>query len=223
MQESERALARQDLESGLQHMGVSLSQEQQTLLLDYLALLLKWNKAYNLTAVRDAREMVSRHLLDSLSVLPFVTAGSSADASVLDVGTGPGLPGIPLAIALPDQAFILLDSNGKKTRFLFQVQMTLKLDNIRVVQQRIENFHCEPLPDLIVSRAFSSLRQFVESTTDLWQHNANTRLLAMKGEYPRQELAYLPSGWTVQQAERIDVPGSNAERHIIALEQKKPK
>lgn len=218
MQDS-KTIAAQRLRSGLQAMGIELDETQQQQLLIYLELLRKWNRAYNLTAVREPLDMVSRHLLDSLAVLPRVAELAQPGRPVLDVGTGPGLPGIPLAIALPEQPFVLLDSNGKKTRFLFQVQLAMKLDTIRVEQARIETFQMETAPSLIISRAFASLQQFVEQTRPLWSSDPELRLLAMKGEYPAAELAALPAGWHVAAQTRLEVPQLDAERHLIELVQ----
>nr|WP_237113345.1 16S rRNA (guanine(527)-N(7))-methyltransferase RsmG [Pseudohongiella spirulinae] len=201
-------------------LDLTLSDAQQQTLLDYVALLDKWNKAYNLSAVRDPLQMISRHLLDSLTVAPClaeIQADTQHSLSVLDVGTGAGLPGIPLAICYPDIKFILLDSNGKKTRFLFQVKTMLSLDNIQVENTRIERYQCPEQIDIVVSRAFASLSDFVLGCEHLCQ--PHTRLLAMKGLYPEQELADLPSHWRLQQASAVQVPDTEGERHIIELKQ----
>ncbi len=154
----------EELSLGARSLGVALSDAQHGQLLAYLALLVKWNKAYNLTAVRDPDEMVSRHLLDSLSVVPFVAAGG---ARWLDVGSGGGMPGVPLAILFPERQFTLLDSNGKKTRFLTQVKLELKLANLEVIHSRVEQLQPPQPFDGIVSRAFSSLEDFSTWTRHL--------------------------------------------------------
>lgn len=201
--------ARQLVE-GAGEMGVLLSDQQQNLLLGYLALLNKWNKAYNLTAVRNPDEMVSRHLLDSLSVLPFVKG-----QRWLDVGSGGGMPGVILAIMRPDAEFTLLDSNGKKTRFLTQVKLELQLDNLQVVNSRVEAFEPQAPFDAIVSRAFSSLADFTNLTRHL--STPQTIWLAMKGLYPEAELQALPDDFMVQQSEELAVPGCQASRHLLIL------
>lgn len=199
------------LARGAKEMGVALSDSQAAQLLAYMALLNKWNKAYNLTAVRDPDEMVSRHLLDSLSVLPFVGAGRW-----LDVGSGGGMPGVILAIMLPDNEFTLLDSNGKKTRFLTQVKMELGLDNLQVVNSRVEAFSPDLSFDGIVSRAFSSLADFSHLTRHL--STVETQWLAMKGLYPDEELQVLPEDFRVQRSVELSVPGSVASRHLLILQ-----
>ena len=199
------------LARGAKEMDVALSDSQAAQLLAYMALLNKWNKAYNLTAVRDPDEMVSRHLLDSLSVLPFVGAGRW-----LDVGSGGGMPGVILAIMLPDNEFTLLDSNGKKTRFVTQVKMELGLDNLQVVNSRVEAFSPDLSFDGIVSRAFSSLADFTHLTRHL--STVETQWLAMKGLYPDEELQLLPEDFRVQRSVELSVPGSVASRHLLILQ-----
>ncbi|WP_185265853.1 16S rRNA (guanine(527)-N(7))-methyltransferase RsmG [Halopseudomonas xiamenensis] len=198
------------LARGAQQMGIALGDDQAGQLLAYMALLNKWNKAYNLTAVRDPDEMVSRHLLDSLSILPFVSAGRW-----LDVGSGGGMPGIILAIMLPGSQFTLLDSNGKKTRFLTQVKLELGLDNLQVVNSRVEAFTPQQAFDGIVSRAFSSLADFTGLTRHL--STPDTRWLAMKGLYPDAELQALADDFTVTASEELAVPGCQASRHLLIL------
>lgn len=199
------------LSRGAEQMGIALSEHQAEQLLAYMALLNKWNKAYNLTAVRDPNEMVSRHLLDSLSVLPHVEQGRW-----LDVGSGGGMPGVILAIMLPDSDFTLLDSNGKKTRFLTQVRLELGLDNMQVVNSRVEAFSPDRPFDGIVSRAFSSLADFTELTRHL--STPQTRWLAMKGLYPQDELQALADDFRVQCSIELSVPGSDASRHLLVLQ-----
>lgn len=199
-----------ELNRGATELGIVLTETQSQQLLAYLALLHKWNKAYNLTAVRDPDEMVSRHLLDSLSILPFVQGHNW-----LDVGSGGGMPGIILAIMRPQMRFVLLDSNGKKTRFLTQVKLELGLANVKVTQGRVEAFQTETAFDGIVSRAFSSLADFTQMTRHL--SHAQTRWLAMKGQYPDEELAALPVDFEVEQSTRLTVPGCQGSRHLLIL------
>lgn len=199
------------LTRGAKEMGIALSEGQARQLLDYMALLNKWNKAYNLTAVRNPDEMVSRHLLDSLSILPLVGAGRW-----LDVGSGGGMPGVILAIMLPENDFTLLDSNGKKTRFLTQVKLELGLENMQVVNSRVEAFSPDLPFDGIVSRAFSSLADFTNLTRHL--STADTRWLAMKGLYPEEELQALAEDFSVQDSIELSVPGCVASRHLLILQ-----
>ena len=202
----------EELQQGARELGVELNAEQQEQLLAYLALLIKWNKAYNLTAVRDPDEMVSRHLLDSLSVVPYV---AEAGDNWLDVGSGGGMPGIPLAILFPERRFTLLDSNGKKTRFLTQVKLELKLANLEVVHSRVEAFAPEKPFSGIVSRAFSSLEDFSNWTRHLG--DGETRWLAMKGLHPNDELQALPADFRVESAHELVVPGCQGQRHLLIL------
>lgn len=202
----------EELAQGAQALGVELSAEQRQRLLGYLALLIKWNKAYNLTAVRNPDEMVSRHLLDSLSVVPFV---AKLGDSWLDVGSGGGMPGIPLAILFPDKRFTLLDSNGKKTRFLTQVKLELGLANLEVVHSRVEEFQPEAPFAGICSRAFSSLEDFSNWTRHLG--NGDTHWLAMKGVQPDDELQALPADFRLQSCDVLKVPGCQGQRHLLIL------
>lgn len=201
-----------ELRRGAMQLGLNLSEAQQQHLLGYLTLLNKWNKAYNLTAVRDPAEMVSRHLLDSLSLVEQAQQGG---ARWLDVGSGGGMPGIPLAIMFPDRRFTLLDSNGKKTRFLTQVKLELKLANVEVVHSRVEQFIPEqPFTD-ITSRAFSSLEDFCNWTRHLG--DIDTRWLAMKGVQPDDELQALPGDFQLDQCMVLKVPGCQGQRHLLIL------
>lgn len=203
---------RQALASGLAHMGLALPEAGQQKLVDYVQLLHKWNAAYNLSAVRDPLQMVSRHLLDSLSLVDAIDQ-LPATGAILDVGTGPGLPGIPLSVYYPQRQLILLDSNGKKTRFLFQAKLALALDNVQVVQQRIADYQPATPVAMVVSRAFASLRQMLEGC----DHLGAAHILAMKGEYPTQELSDLPDNWQLRSARAVTVPRETAQRHIIHL------
>ncbi len=199
------------LQSGLKDLGLSLSQEQQGKLLEYLGLLLKWNKAFNLTSVRDPAQMLSRHILDSLTMVDYMQG-----SHILDVGTGPGLPGIPLAICFPEKQFGLLDSNGKKTRFVFQAKLQLGLNNVEAINARVESYQSDQPLDIIVSRAFATLEDMINVTKHLVVAE-QTRLVAMKGLYPEEELAAIPSGFVMTKADRVNVPGYIGERHIIEL------
>lgn len=204
----------QVLARGVQALNLSLSDEQQADLLAFIFLIQKWNRVYNLTAVTDPREMVVRHLLDSLAMAPHVHG-----PRVLDVGTGAGLPGIPLAIARPDLEFVLLDRTAKKTRFVTQAVGELRLTNVRVETRRVEQYHPLELFDTVISRAFSSLAEFaLTAGTLLAPHGL---LLAMKGRYPTEELAALPAGYRAEKTTRLDVPGLDEERHAVYLRHQK--
>lgn len=202
----------EELTQGAATLGVALDARQHELLMGYLALLIKWNKAYNLTAVRNPDEMVSRHLLDSLSVVPFVTERGN---DWLDVGSGGGMPGVPLAILFPERRFTLLDSNGKKTRFLTQVKLELGLDNLGVVNARVEAFRPEQPFAGIVSRAFSALEDFANWTRHLGDRD--THWLAMKGLRPDDELARMPEDFKVEAEHTLAVPGCQGQRHLLIL------
>ncbi|WP_210014028.1 16S rRNA (guanine(527)-N(7))-methyltransferase RsmG [Pseudomonas palmensis] len=202
----------QELSTGARQLGVELSEAQHAQLLAYLALLIKWNKAYNLTAVRNPDEMVSRHLLDSLSVMPFIHSDTER---WLDVGSGGGMPGIPLAILHPHKQVTALDSNGKKTRFLTQVKLELKLDNLQVIHSRVEAFQPEQPFSGIVSRAFSSMENFTNWTRHLG--DAQTQWLAMKGLHPADELVALPADFKVDSEQALTVPGCQGQRHLLIL------
>ncbi|HRF63547.1 MAG TPA: 16S rRNA (guanine(527)-N(7))-methyltransferase RsmG [Candidatus Competibacter sp.] len=195
---------------GSERLGIQLVPEAATRLGGYLALLERWNHAYNLTAVRDPEAMVVRHVLDSLSILPWL-----AGPQVLDVGSGAGLPGIPLAIARPDHRFCLVDSNGKRTRFLNQVVAELRLKNVGVARSRIEDYQPNTLFDSVVSRAFSTLADLVVDAGRLCAPAG--RLLAMKGVFPDDELVRLPPGYAVIGVYPLRVPRLDAERHLVHL------
>ncbi len=199
----------QQLAKGLVQMGLTASQGQQQLLLAYLALLQKWNKVFNLTAVRDPAKMVSRQLLDSLSIHSLLRGGR-----VLDVGSGAGLPGIPVAILNPEKAFTLLDSNSKKTRFLQQIKLELGLDNVRVERDRVEQFQPEQLYDTITSRAFATLPEMLLLTRHL--RAPGGCWLAMKGGVPDAELSALEQEYHCE-IHPLSVPGETGQRHGILL------
>lgn len=203
--ELEQCLAR-----GCEALALDISPLQQRQLLAYLELLQKWNRAYNLTAIRDPLAMVTRHLLDSLAIVPHL-----AGEDCLDVGTGAGLPGIPLAIVMPERQFHLLDSNGKKTRFLFQVKTDLGLANITVHQARVETLPASRQYDVIVSRAFASLTAMVAGTRHLLAPGGC--FLAMKGAWPQDELAAIEDQCVVLGVESLAVPGLDERRHLVRL------
>ncbi len=208
----------QPLRRGADQLELDLSEKQQQRLLSYLQLLAKWNRAYNLTAVRQPEDMLPRHLLDSLVVSPYLQG-----QSFLDVGTGPGLPGIPLAICFPEREFSLLDSNGKKTRFLHQAVVELGLSNVQVYQSRIESFNDKTSFDGILSRAFSTLHDMVEGCYRLCREGGY--FLAMKGVYPQQELDDLSNTYPQLKQEavhKLQVPGCEGERHLVMLHKVHP-
>lgn len=198
------------LDAGLAGLGLDLSASAQTKLLAYLALLYKWNRTYSLTALRDESKAVSHHLIDSLAILPFVPPGK-----LLDVGSGGGMPGIPLAIARTELAVTLLDSNSKKTAFLQQAAIELSLPNITVHCGRVEQYHPVSGFTAITSRAFAELADFVGlsahllATGGLW--------LAMKGVYPHEEIARLPASAGIDAVHRLQLPGLGDERHLVVL------
>lgn len=205
------------LDDGLAVLDIPAASAARDRLIAYVELLAKWNQAFNLTAVRDPAEMVTLHILDSLVVAPFlptlVSTGSSG--SLIDVGTGAGLPGIPLALLDPERPVTLLDSNIKKTRFCRQAVLALGLKNVDVVHARDEGY----LPDqpfaTVISRAFASLADYVAGTRHLVA--AGGSLLAMKGAYPEEEVRALPEGVSVLAVHPLQVPGLDAERHLLEL------
>jgi 16S rRNA (guanine527-N7)-methyltransferase len=196
------------LEQGIAALGLTLPAEAVPRLLDYLALLERWNAAYNLTAVRDPAEMVTRHLLDSLAVLPFVHGRTLAD-----LGTGPGLPGIVLAIAAPGREVLLVDSNGKKVRFLREAIRALKLEGVRAEQSRVEDVAGQF--DCVTARAFASLADMLAWGGHLLAPDGTW--LAMKGKQPEDELPGIPDGFVVRATHELHVPGLPAERHLLVL------
>jgi 16S rRNA (guanine527-N7)-methyltransferase len=199
------------LESGLKAMQLELPESVVDGLLAYLAMLAKWNKVHNLTAVRDPLEMVTRHLLDSLAVVPHLTG-----KRIIDVGTGGGLPGIPLSLVFPDREFTLLDSNSKKTRFLVQAKAELGLDNVTVIHKRVEAFQPDQLFDCVITRAFASVADILTGSRHLLTHDG--QMMAMKGEVPEQELAALPAGFHLNEVIALRVPGLEQEqRHLLRI------
>ena len=201
----------EQLAAGLWELGLELPTSAQAKALDYLALLQEWNRVYNLTAVRDPHEMVSRHLLDSLVITPFI-----AGRRVLDVGTGAGLPGIPLALALPSDEFVLLDSNAKKIRFVRHAVTVLGLENVSAVCERVQEYAPLAAFDTVVTRALATVAEFVNMAGRLCA--CHGRILMMKGVYPQQELAALPAGYTLAQVKALSVPGVRGDRHLVHIE-----
>jgi 16S rRNA (guanine527-N7)-methyltransferase len=197
------------LSSGLTQLGVDATAEQQEQLLAYLGLMQKWNKAYNLTAIRDPQQMLVRHLLDSLAVVPHINSDE-----LIDVGSGGGLPGIPLAILFPEQSITTLDSNSKKTRFQNQVRIELGLNNLEVIHGRVEAVQDRQFGQ-VISRAFASIVDMVSLSHALLADKGV--FLAMKGRYPDAELAELPPQYVLQQSYELHVPGLDEERHLLVL------
>lgn len=204
------------LSAGVQEMGLALSEAQIDQMLAYLALLSKWNAVYNLTAIRDPQEMVKQHLLDSLSAAPaFVDA-----RNVLDVGAGGGLPGMMLAIAYPQTRISMIDTVSKKTAFLSQAKAELGLSNVTVFTGRVEQLEVTEKFDVITSRAFSELCNFINWSGHLLAEGG--QFIAMKGVAPAQEIERLPAGWAVTGVQPLQVPGLNAERHLVFVRRAEP-
>ena len=207
------------LNEGIEQLGMAVTDAQRQKLLDYVTLLGKWNAVYNLTAIRDPRQMLIQHVLDSLAIIPFITRRTEPQ-SALDVGSGGGLPGIVMAIVLPDWKVTLNDIVHKKTAFQSQAKLQLGLTNLSVVTGRVENLHpgveVPGLFDVIVSRAFAELSDFVTLARHLVAGNG--RIWAMKGIRPDAEIARLPADTKVCCIERLRVPMLDAERHLIEIE-----
>ena len=196
-------------------MGLHHPVEVQQKLVHYIQLIARWNKAFNLTAVRDVEEMVSKHLLDSLVVQPYVEG-----RTVLDVGSGAGLPGIPFAITAPEKQFTLIDSNGKKTRFLTQAKIDLKLDNVEVVNQRVEDY--QPVSgghriyfDVITARAYAATDEILSTSAHL--QNEMTRILVMQGKLDEQ---IKNDQYQLIESHKLDVYGLDAERHLLEIKKR---
>ena len=197
--------------AGLEALGLALDAPAQQKLLDYLALVQKWNRVYNLTAVREADKMVSHHVLDSLAVAPHLQGDT-----LIDVGSGAGLPGIPLALARPEMRVTLLESNHKKSAFLKQAAIELALENVEVANTRVEAWDEPGAYDIVISRAFSDLAEFASLAGHLVADGGV--LAAMKGVYPFEELAQLPKDFVLKQSIPLEVPGLGAERHLVLLQ-----
>ena len=208
---ADRDTLRQRLDAGLSSLGIALDETAIARLLDYVDLLERWNAAYNLTAVRDPAEMVTRHLVDSLAILPFVSG-----ATLADLGSGAGLPGIPLAIAAPERETLLVDSNGKKARFLREAVRRLDLKHVRVAESRVEDV--EGTFDCITARAFASLADMLGWGGHLLAPGGVW--LAMKGRIAEDELDAVPAGFRVGKVVALNVPGLDAERHLVILKRR---
>jgi len=203
------------LQEGLAALGLDLPAAMLSKLLGYVALLKKWNGTYNLTAIREESEMVTQHLLDSLSMLPALSESALAGRRWADVGSGAGLPGIPLAIVRPDIDMTLIETIEKKSAFLRQAKIELGLSNLKVVCGRVEDM-AGGLFDAVICRAFAELATFVDLAGHLLAQNG--KLYAMKGLASEDEMSRLPSGWAVLECARLSVPGLDAQRHLIVLE-----
>lgn len=201
------------LTQALKENNLTVTDSAQQQLLTYLDLMHRWNKVFNLTAITNPREMVYLHIIDSLAVQPYLTG-----KRLLDVGSGAGLPGIPLAIVNPDQQWVLLDKNNKKTRFLTQASAELRLTNVEVAHARCEDFKPSQCFDNILSRAFGTLSLFAESTAHLLCEHG--QFIAMKGKYPQEEINELPTRFLLQKSAQLDIKGISIERHVICLSKK---
>lgn len=207
----DRAALAQVLKNGAEKLDLGLSEAQQEKLLDYLALLNKWNKVYNLTAVRDPMEMMTLHVLDSLAAVP-----AFKDAqNVLDVGAGGGLPGVVLAIAWPDMKVSMIDIVHKKTAFLNQVKAELGLGNVTVYTKKVQELQVKTPYDVITSRAFADLSDFVNWSGHLLAEGG--RFIALKGTAPAEERERLPDPWKVNELQPLQVPGLDAQRHLVFI------
>ena len=198
------------LRQGCDALGIDLTDNQQQQLLRYVGLLDKWNKVYNLTSIRDPQQMVARHLIDSLAILPYLNG-----ESLLDVGTGAGLPGIPVAIMRPQLSVTLLDSNSKKTRFLQQVKVELGLDNVEVVHGRVEQVSL-PKFAIVTARAFATIDTIIALAGTHCDETGS--LILMKGVYPQQELEAELTGFQLRDVVALDVPGCDGQRHLVRLD-----
>jgi 16S rRNA (guanine527-N7)-methyltransferase len=201
---------KEQLKELLKQAQITLSESQIEQQLALVGLLDKWNKAYNLTSVRNPKDMLTRHIMDSLAVRQYLQG-----QRFIDVGTGPGLPGLPLAIAEPDKEFVLLDSLGKRIRFIRQVCHELKLTNVTPVQARVEDYQNEKKFDGVISRAFASLNDMLSWCEHLPSDKG--RFYALKGLYPQEELDELPANYKTESIEQINVPGIDASRHIVII------
>jgi 16S rRNA (guanine527-N7)-methyltransferase len=199
------------LEDGIYELGLEERLAGDDRLMEYITELMNWNRIYNLTSVRKPTEIVTRHILDSLSILPYL-----AGTRILDIGTGAGLPGIPLAIACPEREFVLLDSSSKKLRFVQQTLAILKLDNVTLEHRRVEDYQPQERFDSVMCRAFSELREICRHAARLC--NQGGRVLAMKGIYPVAEIESLDDRQVIEQVVPLTVPGLDAERHLVCMQ-----
>lgn len=204
---------REELQRGISSLSLHCNEEMLSSLLGYIDLLKKWNSAYNLLGSNELPLLVSRHILDSLSVAPYMEGNLIAD-----IGAGAGLPGIPLAILNPEKKFVLIDSNGKKTRFMFQAKIQLGLDNITIENCRLEHYQSIQQIDMVMCRAFSTLADALTMLQPIFSDEC--KLLAMKGHYPEDEIARLPDGFELSKSIKLNVPGSESQRHLIEVMRK---
>ena len=210
MVEAEVAL----LHSAAEEIGISLSNTQVSQLIGYVDLMEKWNRAFNLTAVRRRTELFSRHIVESLAVQPYIQGEKWAD-----IGTGAGLPGVPLAISEPDKPFVLLDSNGKKTRFLLEVKRALGLSNIEVETARVENWQPAQYPDAVITRAFADLATTIGRTEHILHNHG--MLFAMKTEAAAEEVGALPPGFELITQQHVVVPGRDWPFQLLSIQRSK--
>lgn len=196
-------------------LDFAVSQTQQQKLIEFVLLLHKWNKAYNLSSVREPDQMLVKHIFDSIVVAPHLSGTKFAD-----VGTGPGLPGIPLAIMQPQSSFTLIDSLGKRIRFIKQVVHELQLDNVHAIQARVENVNDQGVFDGVLSRAFASISDMLQWCEHLVDHNGE--FLALKGQLHQQELTNIPEHFTLVQSIPLLIPSLNGERHLVKIKKESP-
>ena len=205
---------RNELQRGISSLSLKCNEEMISSLLAYIDLLKKWNSAYNLLGGNELASLVSRHILDSLSIAPYLEGDL-----IVDIGAGAGLPGIPLAILNPEKNFVLVDSNGKKTRFMFQAKIQLGLDNITIENCRIEHYQSTQQIDMVMCRAFSTLANTLTILQPIFSKEC--KLLAMKGHYPEDEIARLPDDFELSKSIKLDVPGGESQRHLIEIVRKR--
>ncbi len=198
------------LHRGLIEMGQPLDRPSELQLIRYIELVSQWNKVFRLSSIHDLDAMVTRHLLDSLSILPYIKGHT-----IIDIGTGAGLPGIPLSIAMPDRHFCLLDSNPKKIQFLEKVIQQMSLRNVHIAHRSVEEFHVEPLFESVISRSFNTLGDFLKLSEHLVKPNG--QILAMKGVYPLTELQDLKANFKLVEVHPLKIPALSAERHVVEL------
>lgn len=207
-------LIREELQRGISSLSLNCNEEMLSSLLLYIDLLKKWNSAYNLLGGNESDSLISRHILDSLSVDPYLEG-----SLIADIGAGAGLPGIPLAILNPGKNFVLIDANGKKTRFMFQAKIQLGLENISIENCRIEHYQSIQQIDMVIMRAFSTLADALTMLKPIFSDEC--KLLAMKGHYPEDEIARLPDGFELSKSTKLDVPGTESQRHLIEVMRKR--
>jgi 16S rRNA (guanine527-N7)-methyltransferase len=205
------------LAGGIRALGLDIDAAAQAKLVAYVALLEKWNRTHNLTAIRDPQRMLTHHLLDALAVLSHLPR--SASLRLVDIGSGGGVPGVPIAVARPAWQVTLVDSSRKKTAFLRQAVIELSLPNVEIATTRVEDYEPPALFDIAMSRAYSDLREFADAARRL---APTGEWMAMKGTYPGDELAQLPADVQVTAVPRLDVPGIDAERHLVIMQASRP-